>query len=88
MKEVHYNGQTPSSDANSFAVNSHSPSGSTGSLDMSSSPFICAPIKHQSTPIASPVAAVSIVMTVIDANPLPPLTPVVNTATKKKKNDS
>lgn len=58
MKEMQYNGgQTPSADTNSFAVHSHSPSGSTGSLDMtSSSPFICAPLKHHSTPISSPVS--------------------------------
>jgi kindlin 2 len=58
MKEMQYNGgQTPSADTNSFAVNSHSPSGSTGSLDMtSSSPFICAPLKHHSTPISSPAS--------------------------------
>ncbi|VVC42485.1 Hypothetical protein CINCED_3A004027 [Cinara cedri] len=58
MKEMQYNGgQTPSADTNSFAVNSHSPSGSTGSLDMqSSSPFICAPLKHHSTPISSPLS--------------------------------
>lgn len=58
MKEMQYNGgQTPSADTNSFAVNNHSPSGSTGSLDMtSSSPFICAPLKHHSTPISSPVS--------------------------------
>jgi len=57
MKEMQYNGgQTPSADTNSFAINSHSPSGSTGSLDMTSSPFICAPLKHHSTPISSPVS--------------------------------
>jgi hypothetical protein len=63
MKEMQYNGgQTPSADTNSFSVNNHSPAGSTGSLDMtSSSPFICAPLKHHSTPISSPVS-VSIVL--------------------------
>lgn len=63
MKEMHYNGgQTPSADTNSFAINSHSPSGSEGSLDISSSPFICAPMKHHSTPINSPMS-VSIINT-------------------------
>ncbi|XP_050531297.1 unc-112-related protein-like [Daktulosphaira vitifoliae] len=58
LKQMHYNGsqvQTPV-DTNTFIANSQSPSGSVGSLDMSSSPFICAPLKNHSTPVNSPVS--------------------------------
>lgn len=56
------NNGLPPPDTNTFIANS-SPSGSTGSLDKSSPPFMCAPVTptrhHTSTPISSPVNTVS-----------------------------
>jgi kindlin 2 len=56
------NNGLPPADTNTFIANS-SPSGSTGSLDKSSPPFMCAPVTptrhHTSTPISSPVGTVS-----------------------------
>jgi len=56
------NNGLPPPDTNTFIPNS-SPSGSTGSLDKSSPPFMCAPVTpnrhHTSTPISSPVSTVS-----------------------------
>nr|CAD7408597.1 unnamed protein product [Timema cristinae] len=53
------NGVSPP-DTNTFIPN-HSPSGSTGSLEQSPQPFMCAPVtptRHQtSTPISSPVGS-------------------------------
>ena len=56
------NNGLPPADTNTFIANS-SPCGSTGSLDKSSPPFMCAPVTptrhHTSTPISSPVNTVS-----------------------------
>jgi len=56
------NNGLPPPDTNTFIANS-SPCGSTGSLDKSSPPFMCAPVTptrhHTSTPISSPVNTVS-----------------------------
>lgn len=56
------NNGLPPADTNTFIAN-NSPSGSTGSLDKSSPPFMCAPVTptrhHTSTPISSPVGTVS-----------------------------
>ncbi|XP_063235427.1 unc-112-related protein-like isoform X2 [Bacillus rossius redtenbacheri] len=54
------NSGQPAADTNTF-VSNHSPSGSTGSLDHSPAPFMCAPVtptrQQTSTPISSPVSS-------------------------------
>ncbi|XP_066991411.1 unc-112-related protein isoform X2 [Anabrus simplex] len=54
-----HNNSLPPPDTNTFIAN-HSPSGSTGSLDKTSPPFMCAPVtpsrQQTSTPISSPVS--------------------------------
>lgn len=50
------NNGLPPPDTNTFIAN-HSPSGSTGSLEKHSQPFLCAPVTPQRSQSAGPISS-------------------------------